>query len=168
MPTSIWESIASTSWWAFVLYIAVVAACWQARHPSNISLTKLIFLPIYTFTLAAICAAISMHPTPLQVSAASAALFLGSAAGWAQSYWLGCQVDITTKTIALKGSYAPFLILILATLAKLTFGFSLALNPEFMMTGVYNMPLFTIFGFFTGLSIGRYCFARQAIKRASA
>lgn len=168
MPTSIWESIAGTSWWAFVLYVAVVAACWQARHPSNISLTKLIFLPIYSFTLAAICAVISMHPTPLQVSATSAALFLGSAAGWAQSYWLGCQVDPSTKTIALKGSYAPILLLIAATLAKLGFGFSLSLNPQIIASGIYNLPLFSLFGFFTGLSIGRYCFARQALHRANA
>lgn len=168
MPVSIWESIASTSWWAFVLYLVVVAACWQARKPSKISLNKLIFLPLYSFTLAAICAAISMHPTPWQITATGAALFLGASAGWAQSHWLGTTIDLATRSVAVKGSYLPILCLIAATLAKLAFGFSLQFDPKFIASGVYNLPLFTLFGFFTGLSIGRYGFARQALKRASA
>lgn len=168
MPVSIWESIASTSWWAFVLYLAVVAACWQARKPSNISLNKLIFFPLYSFTLAAICAAISMHPTPWQITATSAALFLGTATGWVQSLWLGSTIDVATKSVAIKGSYLPILFLIAATFAKLAFGFSLQLDPKLLASGNYNLPLFTLFGFFTGLSIGRYYFARQALKRASA
>lgn len=168
MPVSIWESVASTSWWAFVLYIAVVAACWQARKPSKISLNKLIFLPLYTFTLAAICAAISMHPTPWQITATSAALCLGTSVGFAQSRWLGTTIDLETRSVAVKGSYLPILCLIAATLAKLGFGFSLPLDPQFLASGLYNLPLFTLFGFFTGLSIGRYCFARLALKRANA
>lgn len=168
MPVSIWESIASTAWWAFMLYLAVVAACWQARKPSTLSLNKLIFFPLYSFTLAAICAAISMHPTPWQITATSAALFLGTAAGWAQSHWLGTTIHPETRSIAVKGSYLPMLFLIAATLAKFHFGFSLQLDPKFLASGIYNLPLFTLFGFFTGLSIGRYCFARQALKRANA
>ncbi|HEU5281322.1 MAG TPA: hypothetical protein VFU82_05040 [Gammaproteobacteria bacterium] len=168
MPVSIWESVASTSWWVFVLYTMVIAACWQARYPSKISLNMLIFLPLYSFTLAAICAAISMNPTPWQVAATSAALGLGTALGWAQSRWLGTAIDLETRSIALKGSNLPILCLAAATLAKLTFGFSLQLDPKLLASGIYNLPLFTLFGFFTGLSIGRYCFARQALKHANA
>lgn len=168
MPVSIWESIASTPWWAYALYGVIVYFCLKARHPSRVSLNQLLILPLYLLTLTAICAAFSMHPNVWQISAGAAASAMGAALGFAQFARSAPAADPLTRTLTVPGSNTALLILIIATLAKFAFHFSFSLDLQRLNSGFYNTPLFTLYGFVTGLNIGRYLFARQAIKHATA
>lgn len=168
MPVSVWESIASTPWWVYALYGVIIYFCLKARHPSRVNLKQLLILPLYLLTLTAFCAAVSMHPTLKQISAGALASTIGAAFGWMQFARTAPGVDPINRRLTVPGSNIPLLLLIAATIAKFAFHVSFNLNLELLNTGIYNTPLFALYGFITGLNIGRYAFAHQAIKRAAA
>lgn len=168
MPVSVWESIASTPWWVYAFYGVILYFCLKARHPSRVNLKQLLVLPLYLLTLTAICAAFSMHPTLMQISAGAAASTVGAALGWVQFARTAPGVDPINRTLTVPGSNIPLLGLFAFTLAKFSFHLSFNLDLATLNTGIYNMPLFALYGFITGLNIGRYAFAHQTMKRAAA
>lgn len=168
MPVSIWESIANTPWWVYVLYALVFFLCLKARHPTHTSLKQLIFFPLYFLSLAVLCAAYSMHPTLTQVGAGALACSLSAILGWIQFARLPLIFNAKQGTITLPGSRAPLLFLMAATLAKFGLGLSLPSNYQLLNSGAYNTPLFTLYGTVLGLSLGRFAYARQAFKHANA
>ncbi len=164
MHESIWQTIAYTPWWMIVLFGYLAHASYLATKPSALPIRKLIFLPVFFFVASLLGMFILVKPNTANLACWAVMLLLGTGLGWLQFRVSNIKASKEDRTLHIPGTWSALILLIAAISAKYYFGFQLNLSPELFQTTPYANALMGLYGFVTGLFIGRSYYAVHAAK----
>lgn len=167
MPVLTWETIANTPWWVFVLYAFSFKLSLNARKPSTLPVNHLLIAPIYCVFLGLITSYYLLHPSLLQLSNSLLGLALGLTFGWFQLSFHQPTLHPALQRITLKGSSLPLILFFASNFMILCYPTTLNKLYTALMNGQYNAYILFFYGLGAGSAIGRFTYAKGALKNAT-
>jgi hypothetical protein len=157
-PQAIASIARNTPVWVWGLLAALVALGLTQARDRSASLARIALTPIAMTalslwgTVSAFGASPQFGPVLLAWSA-SAAASLAAVAPFAPP--AGTRYDPASRIFQLPGSWIPLLLILGVFLTKYVVGVELAMQPALARDGAYTLAVATIYGFFSGLFVGR-------------
>lgn len=166
MDFTIWQAIAETPWWIYVILAYFIWISWMATRPSVISIKSLFISPIL-FLLFALPALIYYAHFNLVNCLLSLLTFcLAIPLGWFEFKIHKIKAIKNENKLYIPGTWN--LIVIISILCLVKFYFNVTLS-DFLTLKIFTYPIIStnlvcLYGFFAGFFIGRYWFAKQCVK----
>lgn len=164
MTTSIWETVANTPWWVFVLFTYLVIVGYLASRPRIVPIKKLVILPTLFIALSCFNIYKVFTLTNEHIVIWLGMLVIGFGLGWLQFKKLNIKAIKEQAAIMIPGTWTLLLIIVLIFSLRYYYGYQLALNPN-----IFNDPktaniLLSAYGLTAGLFSGRLAFAWRCLK----
>src|SRR3990167_294551 len=131
MTNSIWETVAETPWWVYVVIIYFIHTSLQARKPRLISIKAMLVLPLFLYILSLI----SLHYFgSLQVNVPRFSLWLtfalmGVALGFLEYHARQIKIAKDKRAFYFAGSWNLLIIFITILIIKFYFAGNLNIDP---------------------------------------
>lgn len=167
MPGLTWENIASTPWWVFVLFIFTFKLSLNARKPSTLPIRNLLIAPIYSVFLGLLTSFYLLHPSLLQLSNSVLGFAVGFTFGWFQLSFHRPGLHPADQRITLKGSSLPLLLFLFGTFMTICHPGMLNTIYQSTLNGQYNAYILFFYGLGAGSALGRFSYAKGALKNAT-
>jgi hypothetical protein len=168
MSPTIWNTIASTAWWVFLLYgalfIYLIKVGLAASQAQVISFKQLFTMPIISLIFSIICLLISIPITLSFFAYWISALGLGLLLGWLQFRLLRVKAVSGQRQFYLPGSWRLLLLFIVLIALKFYYAISFDLQWLLLLKTQYVRELFMLSGLATGMLIGRISYALRCLK----
>ena len=103
--------------------------------------------------------------TLFNISGCIAAIILGSILGWLHFSVIKIKVVRYHRQIRLPGSWGLLIIIVALFFSMIYFNIDIISFSQQITTPRFAFPLLLLYGFLTGLFIGRFCYARRSLKR---
>ena len=164
MNDSIWQSIAATSFWVYVLVFYFLYMGYRGKKPQVVPLRALVLLAIglICFTLAGISMFVKFNAT--NASYWALMYMLGMGLGWLQFSTLPVKAIVGEKNIYIPGSWLTLCIIIAMIASIFLTDFQISFDPATLRSGAYSRFLMIAYGLVTGLYFGRTIYALRAVK----
>lgn len=167
MNASIWQTIAETSFWVYILYAMIIYIGYQ--HSKQRAIPTLV---LWTSMIAFTCASIIGMSFFVKFSIVNIAwwgglFLLGASFGWLHYYRLQVQHLADEEKLLIPGSWITMTAISGVMAAKYYFGPEISMDPDILKTGAYSPLLMALYGFITGLYIGRILYARRIIRQTA-
>ncbi len=165
MSNSIWETIALTPWWTYVVIWYLLYLSFKAAKPRIVSLNTFIFLHILTtsFILIGLFYLVEMNLPHILICLASA--LVGVLLGWLHFRAHKIKALKNEAKFYMPGSWVLLILIILLVIAKYYyFGSQLLFNPTVFKQEKFTPYILTITGLVIGLFIGRTLYLLRCIK----
>lgn len=164
MESTIWDSIAATSWWVYFFYAFLLRSGYLATKPrqgayKSIRNTAILFFFFATGTLVAL-KLFSLMTFGYWLGA----LTIGILTGWLQYRLARIKVIPETKIVQLAGSWFPMLIVFGLIYLYSRYGMNYAINLDLIHNPTVLAWLPAFYGLFAGLMIGKVLYLRQALN----
>jgi fucose 4-O-acetylase-like acetyltransferase len=153
--TSLWDTLLSTPWWVYVLFIYLVLIGIKSSKTRVVSLRKLFFVPAIFLVLSAHTLLTTFNITPITVGAWALALAIGVVLGFLQIARLNVAVDRAHKLVKVPGSWTTLVIILIIFFSKYYFGYALAVHPDYTNNTHFELTMLAISGLFSGALVGR-------------
>lgn len=163
MTISIWEKIAETPWWIYVLYISLIYIGFLGTKARIIPIKQLFILP-GMFLILSFCSMYLMHLTLFALMCWIATIVLGMGLGWLQFRIFKIKAVKDEAKLYVPGTWSLLVIILIIFATKYYYGYELETNPQQLLSPKFAAILALIYGFFTGLSIGRASYAMRCLK----
>lgn len=163
MTNSIWEIIANTPWWVFLLFGYLLWVGFLATKPHQVHIKTLFLFPAFLFIFSLI-SLISFHFSVTTILIWLGAMLLGASLGWLHYQSLRVRAVQNAQKIYVPGTWVLLFIIIAGFSAKFYFGYEIAINPEFSFQPTYYIAMILLYGLLTGLFFGRFLYARHCLK----
>ena len=163
MTDSIWEAIANTPWWVFVLFIFLVRIGLLARKPHIISMKQLLILPIMFFALSLV-AIFNLKFQTINLLLWAGAILFGIVLGWLHFRLLKISAIKEKAMLYVPGSWNVLIIILTLFALKYYYNYEIALNSQMLNNPKIIMVLMLSYGLFTGLFIGRITYAFRCLR----
>ena len=165
MNDSIWQAIANIPWWIYATFIYLIRLGLLASKPRVVPIQNLFILPSFFVLLSLVCIYTSKELSFFTLSIWLSTLLLGALLGWFQFRMFKIKAIKEEAKLYLPGTWS-LLILILISIA-LKFYFINSANT--FDAHVLTQPkfagwLFSLYGFFTGLFLGRFFYSWRCLK----
>lgn len=162
--TSIWETIANTPWWVFVIFFYLTWIGLLATKPSTIRINQLLIFSIIFFCGSMVCLlTLQFHLITLLFWLA--ALGIGIASGWLQFSFTKLTFLKNENKLQVPGSWNLLIILFLFLATKYYYRYELALIPNMLSNPFSQQILIIIYGAITGVFVGRWLWVKQRFFR---
>jgi hypothetical protein len=161
MNNSIWEIIANTPWWVFVLLVYLIRVGLGATRSRIVPVRRLLILPTIFIALSFVSMYNNMQLTFDHVLIWSAAFMIGSCLGWLQFKALKIKAVKNRASLYVPGTWSLLVIIIILFCVKYYYGYQNAIDPTKLQSNIW---LFFAYGLFTGLFAGRVGYAVRCIK----
>jgi len=164
MNISIWETIASTPWWVYLVFGMLIRAGWLATKPNVITLRNLYFYPImlFAFSVVAVFATMTVNATMIMLWLMAA--FLGSGLGWLQFRMQKIVAIKNEKKLHIPGTWSLLIIILVLFTLKHYFNFQLSINTESIQQPNVMASVIFLYGLFTGIFAGRLIYAVRCVR----
>ena len=164
MTRSVWEMIASTPWWMFLLFGYLIYIGFLATKPSIVSTKKLFVMPTIAtlFATAALIYIIQWHKADILILGFS--IVCGFMFGWLQLYLTNIKAIKNEPALYLPGSWTLMIFIIFLLIAKFYFGEKLNLYYQIFLNSQFSALLILFYGLSIGLFIGRFLIIMRRIK----
>jgi hypothetical protein len=163
MTHSIWESIANTPWWAYLILVYVFHIGWSATKPHITYINRLITLPALTLTFSIVLFLTLKKSSMINISYWIAAAMVGLLLGWLHFRWLNIKSIKEEAKLFVPGSWSIMIIIILAFITQFYISYQAHLYPKSTMLNVSR--LFIMYGLIVGLFLGRLIYSLRCIKK---
>jgi hypothetical protein len=164
MNDSIWQMIASTPWWAFVLFAYLLYVGYLASKPSTLPLRNLMFASVVFVTISIVAMIALVKPNTADLACWATMLLLGTGTSWLHYRLLKIKAIKDQKQLQMPGTY-NVIILVLATFtAKYYYGYNINFRPDMFQDPSYALAIMSFYGFFTGAMVGRIYYTMHTIK----
>ena len=165
MHTTIWYSIASTPWWVYVLLVYCAWISYMATKPRLVSISNLYSLPVFFVSLSIMCMCAMAKTISITEMAVWFGTFtLGVGIGYLQYLVFKIKAFKATKVLYLPGSITPLTLLLLAMVSKYYYGYSLSINPLWLIQPKNMIFILSIYGLLTGLFCGRLSYGLRCMQ----
>ncbi len=164
MTQSIWDTIANTPWWVYVIFIFLLRAGLSATKPRTVPLRSFFVLPAILIPLSLINFFIDVNLTPTNVGMWLGALLVGILLGKVQFRLLRIKAIPKEAKLHVPGSWSLLIVLLVIFLTRYYYGHEMAIDPDVLKQPKWMMAMFLAYGFFTGLFIGRAISAVRCVK----
>jgi len=165
MNDSIWQTIAETSFWVYMIYGIIVYIGYSHSRQRTIP-ALVLWSNMIAFTAASVLGMSFFVKLNLVSFAWWAAFFLlGSCLGWMHYYRL--QVKHDDGRLLIPGSWITMAAISGTIAAKYYFAPGISFDPSILKTGDYSELLMALYGTITGLYIGRIAYSRRIIRQAA-
>jgi hypothetical protein len=162
MNNAFWQVLGNTPWWVYVVFVFLIYVGINARKPRILPVRQLVTLPSIFLVLSFIGLyeheQLSSHNIFLWLIAMLPGIFLG----WLQFHALRIKAIKNTNTLYVPGSWLILGIVMLIFIIKYYIGYREDTDTHFIEHAARWMLL--LYGFFTGLFIGRLAYAVRCIK----
>ena len=166
MHDSIWQSIASTPWWAYVLFGYFAFLCYRATKPQVVMVRKVLVMP----TLITLASMAGMYflvkPTAVKLGYWAVMFVLGSGLGWLHFSIKKIKAIEGGTRLVIPGSLGLTAVFIIAITAKYYFGYPLSLDADFIQAPQQSLSLVILYGLSLGLFFGRMLYILHIAKSA--
>lgn len=164
MTNSVWEIAANTPWWVYLLFIYLVRMGFLARKPRTVPVRMLFILPsiLIVFSIFSLYHIVQLNAANLLIWLG--AIFLGIGIGWLQYYSLRIKAVRNEEKLYVPGTWGLLIIVLVIFAIKFYFGYELTIDPSLFLQAKYSFWLLSVYGFFTGLFLGRLIYALRCIK----
>lgn len=166
MDASIWQTIAETPWWLYVIAAYFIMICWVATRPSIVPVKSLLVLPCL-FLLFSLPALI-LYSEFNMVNSLLAFLIggVGVPFGWLEFKIHRIKAFKNEDKLYIPGTWNLFILIAIFCLLKFYFEFTL---NDFLTLKIFthhklSTNLIFVYAFLLGFFIGRYGYARQCLK----
>lgn len=167
MNHTIWQSIAETSFWVYMIYAAIVYFGYH-HSKQRVIPTVILWTNMIAVTTATVIGMLLFVKFNLSSTAYWAGMFLlGATCGWLHYHRLQVQHLPDTGKLLIPGSWVTMTAISGVMTARYYYGADLSLDPAILKTGEYSSLLMAIYGMMTGLYIGRIMYVRRMIKQAA-
>lgn len=164
MNESIWQMIAETPWWKYVFAAYLVSIAYQAAKPHIITLRSLQYGVVSLVALSLICITKFIHINADTLSHWLVMFLLGGGLGWLQFSRYRLQAIAGEKKLLIPGSRFLFFIIPAAVFLKYYFDVPLSFDVSTLPSANLTILLMSLFGFSTGLFLGRLSYAAHVVK----
>lgn len=165
MPTSIWETIASTSWWYFVFVACLCKMAFAASKPHIIPIKRAYFFPSLFFIVSMITLYFIIPFNFMHFTTWSCAILLGMIIGWMQFTIKKIKVMKNPAQLHFPGSWNLFLVIFVLLVTKFYFNFDIFFDVEQLKQPPYSFLLVFSYGLVAGLFAGRLIYITRSLKR---
>ncbi|RDI45161.1 DUF6622 family protein [Aquicella lusitana] len=163
MNNSIWEIIAGTPWWVYVLFVLLVRFGILASKPRIIPFRQLLLLPAVFIPLS-FASLYQMHLSLSLFGLWAGALLLGAAGGWLQFRFINIKAIKNQSKLYVPGTWSILIIILIVFAVKYYYSYESAVNPGQIINPHINVWFALLYGLFTGLFIGRVAYALRCLK----
>lgn len=163
MNTSIWETIALTPWWFFLVIYSALYLSYQMTKPQTIRLKAwLVYNSISTvFILVSLYAFLHLNLSIVGLGACFACV--GLLLGWLHFH--GVTINAEKTRFHLPGSWAVMLFCVAMVIGKYYyFGYQVFFDPKILLEAKYAPYILAFSGLFAGLNVGRMIAVLRAYR----
>lgn len=164
MTNSVWDIIAGTPWWVFVLLIYLIRIGYDATKPSIVELKKLFILPAVLIGLSAMGIYTLTQHQPINLLVTIAALLFGIPLGWVHYKLLKIKAVPDKKQLHIPGTWSVLVLILLIFAVKYYTGYQMDVNPEVLLKPQNAIKILALYGLFIGLFIGRLAYSCRCLK----
>lgn len=151
----IYETLAHTPWWVYVLLVVLVRRGLAARQPGVHGFSRLLIMPLL-FTLWGIWEMITvLHPGAALVLAWLVAVLVGAAIGQALVRGISIRADHAHWLIGRPGDMSLLPIALISFAVKYAFAYALGVNPGLAHSSAYAAGDIIASGLISGVFIGK-------------
>jgi hypothetical protein len=164
MHDSIWQTIASTSWWVLALFFYLMYVSYAATKPKSIPVRSFYLTPplFIMGTIAGMITLLQTNATNLACWAVM--LVMGYGLGWLQFNIMKVKANEDGKLLLIPGTKSMFFFVLLGFALKIYLGYEISFNLDLFKTPSYSLAIMIMYGLFTGLLLGRMMYAKRAAK----
>ncbi len=152
----VWDALANTPWWVYVLFYFFVSRGIKARRPAVVSPARLAVVPAIMMVWGGWSLATLFPVTPLTLGSWAIALVAGTAFG----AWLAQGIHIRAdheRGLLWRPGDPTFLPLVIAIFAlKYVFGYLLGVDPGIARNPVFYFTDIVVSGLITGIFVGKF------------
>ena len=164
MHSTIWQSIASTYWLAYVFVGFFINLSYIASKPQKLPVRNFFIIPPIFIILTIISMIYFLPVTPDNLAAWVNMLVLGSGLGWLHFRALNIKINRTEKKLMMPGSLVIFFILIGIAAAKYFYGSGFSLSTHALKSPHTILMVMSSYGLLSGIFIGRAAYTWRALK----
>jgi len=162
MTITIWDIIADTPWWVYVLIIFFIRIAYLATKPQLVSIKKMFALPLSMLVISTILLATQFPIHWLDVSIFVLALLLGSLLGWLHFRIKKVKAIMNQAILYVPGSWNIFILLIAIIVIRFNWNNSLSKETFMQPNGILVISL--LLGSSMGLMLGRLYYSLKCLK----
>lgn len=167
MHASIWQTIAETSFWIYVLIGLLIYSGYQGSKQRTVPVKFLWANLIAVSAASFVSITLFVKLNAVYLAWWAATLVLGSGLGWLYYKTLQVQPLPEEGKFIIPGSWITLFIILGAIAAKYYFGYQITLDPGILKSGVYSQSVMILYGMLTGLNIGHLVYIRRALKQVA-
>jgi hypothetical protein len=149
------EIIAHTPRWVFVLFIVLLALGLQQTRGRNVSLLRLILLPLAMLGLSFYGVWGTFGGSTLSVACWLGAALTVALACQGIAFARGARYVAETRSIVMPGSWLPLVLMMGIFFTKYGVGIALAQHGELREAGAFVVSISLVYGFWSGIFFGR-------------
>lgn len=150
------QFLINTPFWVWVLLVYLIIRGIKARKPASTTLMKIAMLPIL-FTLISLYDLFAIYSFNATTTILwGVGILFGSYAGWYMIPGNKISIDKNNNTILRPADYTLLPLIILTFIIKYSLGVIDFLSPELLNTSFYKPTFLILYGFFTGIFIGKF------------
>lgn len=159
MSNTFWQTLASTPWWVYALFIYFMQISWIATKPRIIPIRSLLILPSIFITLSIISLAYLLQMDASTLFLWSSAMTIGIPLGWMQFYLQKIKAIKNEAKLYIPGTWSLFFIFALLFFVKYYYRYEFAIDPLTIATSPYAPYIVLFYGVCTGLFIGKLIYS---------
>lgn len=150
--------------WVYGFILVLIFLSIQAAKPKMVSIKILIYSPILFFIFSFLVIYYFLPLDKYNISAWITCCILGAMLGWIHFRDLNIKGIRNTKSIFMPGSWFVLGVIVTLLCLKLYLRMRFSnINPKLLQTPEYAFPIISVYGFTTGLILGRISFATKCI-----
>jgi hypothetical protein len=149
------EILSHTPRWVFGLFFGLVYLGFVQSKIREVSITRLILLPLAMFMLSLYGVFTAFNSNPLGLACWLIAVCVGVATAMRLSDAKRVIYSSAAQTFTVPGSWLPLSLMMAIFFTKYAVGFSLAQHPELMVQVIFVGIASAAYGIFSGIFLGR-------------
>ncbi|TAK73019.1 MAG: hypothetical protein EPO11_09310 [Gammaproteobacteria bacterium] len=165
MTNSIWESIADTPWWVYLVFIILIRMGYAATKGRVVHIRSFLVLPVIFIFTSLLNFFVNISFTPTNIALWLGTTLIGIAVGCIQFQLMKIKAVPNENKLYLPGTWGLLILLMLLFAARYYTGYEIALDPTILQQPKWMMGMFLLYGLLTGLFIGRAFCAVRRLKR---
>lgn len=151
---SIGQILNGTPWWVWFIFIYVIVIGIKALKPRVVSIYRLTLMPLL-FVFLSVHTLFVVPLDFIRITIFVVTIILGMGMGFWQISRLYLQVDKQKRLLAVPGSFATLILVLVIFASKYYFGYTEAVNPAMMHNDLFLWLMLAISGLCTGMFVGR-------------
>ena len=158
-------TIKNTPWWVFLIFFYCVFVGVKSSKDGVVSIKKLMIIPIVFMYLSLESVYLNFKIDQFVVLIYLAAIVFGVLLGLLQAKSQGVSVDKEKKLVAVPGSWATLVIIMIIFFSKYYFGYALGVDPGLKTNTHFEFAILFVSGTTAGMFVGRLLFYLNYLKK---
>jgi hypothetical protein len=158
------QSIASAPWWGLPLFLYLMHMAYRANRPREVYVRALLLAPMLFILMSFIGMTYFIKVTPMNIKVWADMLLLGLGLGWLHFSAIKVMAISGQKKLQMPGTWLIMILVPVVFALKWHFGLTGWINPRMFDSPKVALYLMGVYGFFSGLFLGRAAYALRSMK----